>query len=335
MEEGKYIRNLVKEDRLEEALMKLEEMIDGTELMNELTLQYARYSSLRKDVNSSIIDHNDANIRHNQIIKSILHLLTSIENENNKKSVNEKLNYESIEFIRGATKGFLLEFGRLRLCDVEKLINLTIRLGAPRYNESKISECSIIYLTSAKLIYEFIQLEGLFDEWDAHDEMVLPLSSQEPKKGFEKYAYSLIKQDLKKSISICTDEKVNKSEKDIAWTLRYSFNRILIVISLCEHFAIYRFWENKTLVKEIVECLINLFEIEKNEFIFSKRSFYAAAVAYQYLIDIIQKMENRQLYCLSIHYNREYIHILNQSSHEEFTKIRQQLTNIIDCSNTP
>jgi hypothetical protein len=73
------LKNLIKENKLEEALLNASDFLKNSSKSKELTLISARFSSLKSQFRSGTIEHSQANLTKNQITSSLLDIIDEVE----------------------------------------------------------------------------------------------------------------------------------------------------------------------------------------------------------------------------------------------------------------
>ena len=73
------IRNLIARDEFEAALTQLRQLLEHSPRLNEVILQTARFSDIRRQIRLGLVNHQEANLTQNQIRAGLLDLLQEIE----------------------------------------------------------------------------------------------------------------------------------------------------------------------------------------------------------------------------------------------------------------
>jgi len=73
------IRELISRDELEAALTQLRQLLEHSPRLNEVILQTARFSDIRRQIRLGLVNHQEANLTQNQIRAGLLDLLQEIE----------------------------------------------------------------------------------------------------------------------------------------------------------------------------------------------------------------------------------------------------------------
>jgi Effector-associated domain 11 len=84
------VKRFIIEEEIEKALGQLVIETNGTDYSMEVTLLSARHNRLRKEINTGVLDKDDANREKNQIIAAILDLLDRLEDD----FLKNKMTYE-------------------------------------------------------------------------------------------------------------------------------------------------------------------------------------------------------------------------------------------------
>lgn len=73
------IRNLIAESNLKEALEHLQELLQGSILLDEVILQSARYNSLMREIRMGTLDYEKVNINKSKIISAVIDMINILE----------------------------------------------------------------------------------------------------------------------------------------------------------------------------------------------------------------------------------------------------------------
>ena len=73
------IRDLLAQDRLQEALRQLNELLEGSPKLKQAIIQSRRYESIENSIHAGVVSFENANMEKNKIALSILNLLDELE----------------------------------------------------------------------------------------------------------------------------------------------------------------------------------------------------------------------------------------------------------------
>ncbi|MEL6143341.1 MAG: hypothetical protein AAFU67_17190 [Bacteroidota bacterium] len=113
------IRKLVAEDRLEQALHRLQHLLKESSHMDTLLIQSARYSALRTHIQRGTLETEKVAVERNRLIASVLDLLNELESRiDNEPDLQEDLeraakNYRDIHIGGNVTAGGNVAIGNI------------------------------------------------------------------------------------------------------------------------------------------------------------------------------------------------------------------------------
>lgn len=92
------LRELIAKNELREAIKRLQELLNGSDLLNELILHSARYNDLMKQIRMGTIISEELNIHKNKIIVALLEMINILEEkgENNESIKKEFENFKHL-----------------------------------------------------------------------------------------------------------------------------------------------------------------------------------------------------------------------------------------------
>lgn len=85
------IRNLIAEDKLQDALQQIRKLLDNSSLLDEAILQSARWHDIRRHIRVGTIKPLEAALTQNQIRAGLLDLLREIEKQEENPAIREEI----------------------------------------------------------------------------------------------------------------------------------------------------------------------------------------------------------------------------------------------------
>ena len=83
------VKQLIAEDNLAEALSQLQAFLSDSPKLDEIILQTARFSDIRRQIRLGLSDSQEANLTKNQIRAGLLDLLNELEKQDTQEQGNQ------------------------------------------------------------------------------------------------------------------------------------------------------------------------------------------------------------------------------------------------------
>ncbi len=85
------IFHLIGNDKLDEAIKEMGALLSNSDLLNDLTLQKARYKAINKQIRNGLVNLEDANLELNRVRYALIDIVRDIEESSEH---DEKINAE-------------------------------------------------------------------------------------------------------------------------------------------------------------------------------------------------------------------------------------------------